>query len=75
MTHDHDPNSANKLTMKDAAKRLKVSRGTLKRYFADGILDEPGYEQQGFNKVRIFTEDYLKTAEEKLERMREERSK
>ena len=53
--------------MKEAAKRLKISRDTLKRNIANGFFTEPKWIRRGVKqKVRYFDEAWYKVNEKRL---------
>jgi excisionase family DNA binding protein len=54
------------LTTSAVAERLGVSPSTVRRYIKDNFLPEPGWGKVGRRRQRIYSEDWVRAAEEKL---------
>lgn len=54
------------LTTSAVAERLGVSPSTVRRYIKDNYLPEPGWGKVGRRRQRIYSEDWVRAAEEKL---------
>jgi excisionase family DNA binding protein len=54
------------LTTSAVAERLGVSASTVRRYIKDGYLPEPGWGRVGRRRQRIYSEGWVRAAEEKL---------